>query len=159
MPNIDPARVTVIQPTTPDEVDAIADDIIALASLDPDYDDEYIDNIREFPHYLTIFYVDEQPAGIINIGDAEGYDHLGKDSLQFGGAVIPEYRETGLTQLVSPTTIRQAFLKSGKKKMLASLQPENTEARMALTALGFKHIGKRPDGRLLYKLDRKNALG
>ena len=158
MPNLDPSRVTVIQPETSEEVDAIADDLLSIYSLDPDYDPEWIDNIREFPQYLTIFYIDEQPAGYINIGDAEGYDYLGKDSLQFGGAVLEQYRDTGLTQLVSPTTIRQAFLKSGKKKMLADTHPDNKEARFALTALGFKHIGKRPNGKLLYKLDRKDVL-
>lgn len=158
MPNFDPSRVTIIQPKTPEEVEVLADDIMALYNLDPNADPEFIDNIRDYPQYLSIFYIDDNPAGYINIGDADGYDYLGKDSLQFGGAVAPEYRDTGLTQLVSPTTIRQAFKKSGKRKMLADTDPENTEARFALTALGFKHIGKRPNGRLLYKLDRKDAL-
>jgi RimJ/RimL family protein N-acetyltransferase len=158
MPNIDPARVTVIQPKTPEEVEVLADDILTLYNLDPNADPEFIDNIRDYPQYLSIFYIDDNPAGYINIGDADGYDYLGKDSLQFGGAVAPEYRDTGLTQLVSPTTIRQAFKKSGKRKMLADTDEENKEARMALAALGFKHIGKRPNGRLLYKLDRKDAL-
>jgi RimJ/RimL family protein N-acetyltransferase len=158
MPNLDPSRISVIQPTTPEDIDDLAQDIMALYSLEPDHSPDFIDCIRDYPHYVTLFYIDNIPAGLIHIGDAQGYDHLGKDSLEFSGAVLPEYRETGLTQLVSPTTIRQAFLKSGKKKMLAKTDEFNQEARMALNALGFKHIGRDKDRNLLYKLDRKDAL-
>ncbi len=158
MPNISPDRIAIIQPKTPEEVDSIADDLLAVYSLDPDYDPEWIDNIREFPQYLWLFYIDNEPAGYINIGDAEGYDYLGKDSLQFGGAVVEHYRDTGLTFLVSPLAIKQAFLRSGKKKMLADTHPDNKEAQAALAALGFRRIGNRPNGKLLYKLDRKDVL-
>jgi len=151
----------IVQPQTPEEVDALMDDLKLLVSLMPNVDDDYFDGIREFPEYLTLIYHQEKPVAFIQIEDSRGYD-IGKDSLEFSGSVLPEYRDKGLTQTVSPTVIRQAFKRTGKRKMLAKIHPENTEAQAAIVALGFERVQPHPDlplpEKVIYKLTRKSAL-
>ena len=154
---LDPETIFIVQPKTPEEVDAIADDIWSLVQLIPGQSEDYMEAIREFPHYIRLIYHLEQPVGYIKIGDSDGYDWLGKDSFDFAGAALPEYSRQGLTQLVAPKVIRQAFKNSKKIKMLARVSPDNQPARHAMNALGFRHIGK-AGANLLYKLNRKDAL-
>lgn len=162
---IPPEELFIIQPETPEQVDALADDLQALVSLIPGADTwgaDYMDAIKDYPHYLTIVYHHDKPIGYIQIEDNEGYPTLGKDSLEFSGSVIPEYRAEGITQAIAPMVIRKAFKTTGKRKMLAKIDPENKEAQMAIVALGFKRVEPHPDlpmpDKLIYKLTRQNAL-
>src|ERR1044072_3842402 len=102
---ISPSDLFIIQPKSPEEVDALADDLMPLVRLLPqsvEWLDSYIDNIRDYPHYLTLIYHEDRPVAFIQNEDNEGFDSLGKDSLEFSGAVLPEYRDKGLTMQVSP---------------------------------------------------------
>jgi RimJ/RimL family protein N-acetyltransferase len=154
----------IVQPKTPDEVDALIDDIREMVFLIPEaseWGEAFLETIQEYPRYVTLVYHDGQPVGFILITDSEGYD-LGKDTLEFWGSVIPEYRQQGLTLSISPMVIRQAFKRTGKRKMLAKIDPENKDAQMAITRLGFERIEPHPDlpppDKLIYKLTRKAAL-
>ncbi len=152
-------EILLIQPQTPEEMDDIAEDIRHIASMLPDYEEDFIEGgMREFPDNFTVVYHLGQPVAYIEINDARSHSHLGKDSMEFTGAVLPEYRDKGLTQMVSPIIIRHAFKTRGKRKMLASIPDGNDEARFALSALGFRRIGRDAQGALLYKLDRREAL-
>jgi len=150
-------EIFLIQPKSPEEVDAIAEDIHKLASLLPYYEPDFIEGgMREFPEAFTVIYHLDIPVAYIEINDSTSHD-LGKDSLEFGGSVLEMYRDRGLTQQVAPQVIRQAFKRTGKKKMLAFVPKDNKEARFAIAALGFKYFGDL-DGISRYKLDRKDAL-
>lgn len=151
----------IVQPETPEEVDELLPDLKLLISLMPEWTEEYFDGIREFPEYLTLIYHHDKPVAYIQIEDSRGYD-VGKDSLEFSGAGLPEYLEQGITQIIAPMVIRKAFRTSGKRKMLAKIDPQNKPAQMAIVALGFQRVELHPDlpppDQYLYKLTRKNAL-
>lgn len=153
-----PESIFLVQPRTPEEVDAIADDIHALASLLPFYEPDFLDGgMRDYPEAFTVIYHDDQPVAYIEINDAQSHN-LGKNSLEFGGSVLPEYRDKGLTQQVAPKVIRQAFKDRPKAiKMLANVPEDNHEARAAIVSLGFVHYGVH-EGIARYKLTREKAL-
>lgn len=154
---LNPEDIFIVQPKTPEQVDAVADDINKLALLLPFYEPDFIEGgMREFPEAFTVIYHNDEPVAYIEINDSSSHD-LGKDSMEFGGCVLPEYRDKGLTQQVAPQIIRQAFSRTGKKKMLALVPKDNTEARFAIAALGFKYFGDL-DGISRYKLNRTDAL-
>lgn len=152
----------IVQFETPEEVDELADDIMAIVSHMPSHDEDFVEGIREYPEYLTLIYHENSPVAFIQIEDNRGYDDIGKDSLEFSGAVHPAYREEGLALSISPMVIRQAFKKTGKRKMLAKIDPENKEAQMAIVALGFERVPPHPNlptpDKYIYKLTRKQAL-
>lgn len=154
--------LTIVQPQTPQGVDNLAEDFNAVASLLPGFDPAWLEGMRDFPEQLTLICHDGKPVAYIEINDNSSFDHLGKDSLEFGGAVLPEYRDNGLTMQIAPLIIRQAFRRTGKRKMLAYVDHDNAEAQMAITALGFQRIEPRPDlpapDKLIYKLTRSQAL-
>jgi RimJ/RimL family protein N-acetyltransferase len=154
---LSPDEIYLFQPQTPEQVDEVADDIHKLASLLPQYESDFLaGGMREFPEAFTLAYHNDEPVGYIEINNAESHD-LGKDSLEFGGSVLPEYRDKGLTLLVAPTVIREAFKRTGKSKMLANIPKNNQEAKHAIVALGFRFYGDK-DGLSRYKLDRTDAL-
>lgn len=155
----------IVQPETPEEVDEILPDLKPLVLLVPgatDWLNEYAELIRDYPQYLTLVYHNNKPVAYIQISDNEGFESIGKDSLEFEGSVLPEYREEGLTLSISPMVIRQAFRRTGKRKMLARIEPGNKEAQMAIAALGFQRVEPHPDlptpDKYIYKLTRKQAL-
>lgn len=148
------SEIEIVQPMTPAAVEELASDFMAVIKHLPNYDADYLETAKHFPECLTLVYAKGAPAGFIEIKDNQGWPHLGKDSLEFGGAVIPEFLDAGLTDQVAPLIIRQAFRRTGKKKMLASTHPDNKPARAALVRLGFRPIGKDTNKHLLYRLDR-----
>ena len=155
------SELFIVQPENPEEVDEILPDLRQLIELMPEWTEGYFKGIRDFPEYLTLIYHNNKPVAYIQIEDNRGYN-IGKDSLEFSGAVLPEYREQGLTLSISPMVIRQAFRRTGKRKMLAKIDPENKEAQMAIAALGFVRVEPHPDlptpDKYIYKLTRKQAL-
>ena len=155
----------IVQPETPEEVDELADSFQALIALIPnstEWGDDYMAVIRDYPQYLTLIYHHDKPIAYIQIEDNECYPNLGKDTLEFSGSGLPEYLQHGITQAIAPMVIRQAFKRTGKRKMLARIDPDNKPAQMAIAALGFKRIEPHPDlpppTQLIYKLKRKDAL-
>lgn len=154
----------IIQPETPEEVETLADDLKTLASLMPGFESwgDYVDAIKDYPHYLTLIYHHDKPVAYIQIEDSEGFPELGKDTLEFSGSGLPEYLKQGITQSIAPMVIRTAFKRTGKRKMLAKIDPGNKPAQMAIVALGFKRVEPHPDlpppDKYIYKLSRKDAL-
>jgi hypothetical protein len=151
-------NIEIAEPRTAADIEDLADDIMAVVRHAKGFDADFINGIKLFPHYLTLVYVDRIPAAIIEIKDSQGWPELGKDTLEFGGAVVPEFRHLNLTDLVAPVAIRKAFLERHAKKMLSATPAENKPARMALIRLGFRLIGKDKDKNLLYKLRRTTKL-
>lgn len=154
--HLSPDEIIIIQPKTPEEVDALAEDIHTLASLLPTYEPDFLEGgMRDFPEAFTLVYHQDRPVAYIEINDATSHD-LGKRSLSFGGCVTQEYRKTGLTHMVAPIVIKNAFTRRKMAdKMLAFIDPENKEARMAICALGFRYFGDK-DGEARYKLSRSD---
>lgn len=154
-----PEELFIVQPKTPEEVDALAEDIHAMARLLPTYDPDFLDaGMREYPDVFTLVYHNDRPVAYIETRDSRS-EEVAKETLLFGGAVLPEYRDKGLTQTVSPAVIRNAFMRlSEKKKILAETEPDNAEARHALSALGFGFYGVH-EGKARYKMTREAAIG
>jgi RimJ/RimL family protein N-acetyltransferase len=152
------SEITIALPNSDQGVENLREDIEYLAQYFPDTESDYVDAFKQFPQYLTLAYHNDEPIGMIVIKDSEG-EEVGKDSLTFGGCVVPKYRDRGITQQVAPAVIRRAFLSSHKRKMLADIHPDNTEAQMAISSLGFRRIGKTPEKNFLYILTRSEALG
>lgn len=151
---LDPERITVIEFTGPDGVEECRADIELLVRQFDSWDSDFVDWVKQHPEILTLVYVDEQPAAYIRI---DGFE-VGKESLEFSGCVMPEYRDGGLTERISPVAIRNAFRRTGKKKMLATIKEHNRPAQFAIVNLGFRRIGRDANKDLLYRLDRTTAL-
>lgn len=151
---VDLDRIKIVEFTGPEGVEALREDIEILIQQFGEYDHDFIDWVKEHPEILTLVFVDDEPAAYIRI---DGFD-VGKDSLEFSGCVMPEYRDLQLTDTISPVAIRNAFRRTGKRKMLAAIDEHNKPAQYAIARLGFRRIGRDPEKRLLYRLDRKNAL-
>ena len=151
---LDLDRIKIVEFTGPDGVDALRDDIDLLIQQFDSYDPDFVDWVKEHPEILTLVYVDDEPAAYIRIDDFD----VGKDSLEFSGCVMPEYRDGGLTERISPVAIRNAFRRTGKKKMLATIKEHNRPAQFAIVNLGFRRIGRDANKDLLYRLDRTTAL-
>ena len=150
--------IFLIQPKSADEVKALQEDIKYLASMNPGYESGYEEAIADYPEYLTLIYHHDTPIAYIELTDYRGYEYLGKETLEFGGAVHPDYRKEMITQRIVPMVLRKALKVSGKKKILTRVDDSNKEAQKAVAALGFKRIGRSHDKRILYKLDRNKAL-
>ena len=58
---IDPSELFIVQPKTPEEVDAIADDIHSVANTLPTYKPDYLDAMREYPEVFTVAYHGDKP--------------------------------------------------------------------------------------------------
>lgn len=150
--------ISIVQPRTPEEVDAVAADILQVARYFPTFEPDYLDYMRDFPGQMTLIYVGDEPAGYIEIRDCRSFQRLGTGALEFGGAVVPAHRDKLLTAKVAPVAIRLAFLRTGAKTMLAATQLDNKPARHALAGLGFAL--KRTDAKKAhYALTRGQALG
>lgn len=155
---INPSELFIVQPKTPEEVDAIADDIHSVASTLPTYKPDYLDAMRGYPEVFTVAYHGDKPIGLIEIRDSnsqcEGEPDIGPNTLVFGGFVDPDYRQYGITQMFAPVVIQGALRRTGKHKMLSFCSPDNREARFALAALGFRYFGD-CGGYSRYKLETK----
>ncbi|MCE3234544.1 MAG: hypothetical protein K0Q50_724 [Vampirovibrio sp.] len=159
------SELFIVQPETPEEVDELLPDLKRMVLQVPGAEawiDEYAQLIRDYPQYLTLIYHNNKPVAYIQIADNEGFESIGKDSLEFEGSVLPEYREHGLTLSIAPMVIRKAFKTTGKRKMLAKIDPDNKEAQIAIAALGFQRVEPHPDlplpDKVIYKLKRRDAL-
>lgn len=153
-----PEELFIVQPKTPQGVDNLAEDIHTLARLLPTYEPDFLEAMREYPDVFTLVYHNDRPVGYIETRDSRS-EEVAKETLLFGGAVLPEYRDKGLTQTVSPAVIRNAFSRlPEKKKILAETESDNSEARHALSALGFVFYGIH-EGKARYKMTREAAIG
>lgn len=147
----------ITQPTTAEEVEAFRADIEALYQHSPNPLDTFIDDVKEYPEYLTFITEGDTLAAMIEIKDDRWFPTLGKHSLMFGGVIHPDFRDTPIITEIAPAVIRSAFRSTRKRKMLAATTDDNKPAQHALSALGFKRIGRDPEKRILYKLERKHA--
>lgn len=152
---LDPSEIEIVQFSNAEAIEEYQDAIDTMIQLSPDDHDGYVDSIKDYPEALTLALVNNEPVGYIQILDKAAFKELGKDSLMFGGGVVPEYRNRGIMQQCAPYVIQRAFEDSGKTKMLAFIDPTNRPARMAIISLGFKPFGLH-NGECRYILKRSD---
>lgn len=147
--------ISIVQPQTPEEVDQLAADIWQL--LPPETDSDYLGSLRTHPKAITLIYHENKPISYIEMFDNEAREYLGAKSLEFGGAVHPDYTKSHITTRVAPAVIRKRLREAGKEKVLATAKKDDKIARRALSNLGFKFIGNAvwSPGNALFKLDTK----
>lgn len=133
-------NIQVVQPQAPEAVEALSQDIWSF--LPKGTDTDYIDGLMSHPEAVTVIYHNETPIAYIELFDNTARHYLGKESLEFGGAVHPDYRKHLITTRVAPAVIRKRMKDSGKTKVLTTCHKDNREAQRAVSSLGFKRIGR-----------------
>lgn len=166
---ISPDRITISLPQTSADILDIAGDIITVAKAfrrggEDKTDEHYIEFIQwlmEYPHVITMAYVDGKPAGYVRIDDPDANDELGRKCLELKGGVLEEYEGEGLSEIVTPIAIEKAFKRHPKqKKIICRLGTPDPKAAALLNILGFRYRETdEATGDRVYRLlkDRSNA--
>ena len=160
MTDIDASRITIAPMITAQEVYDCADDIATVARAygrgGPDKPDfyyrEFIHWLATVPEILTMIYVDGLPAAWVRIDShRDNPVEVGRKVLEFSGAILPEYQGQGLTEAIAPLVIDAAIARTGRRKVIATLQDANPQAVAALARIGFEYRDTDATGRRIYR--------
>lgn len=139
--------ITVVAPSTPEQIQALREDIEFLASFTPEVDPGFIEDIE--PGRLYLFYWGDDPSvGIL-------LDELGPKSIEIHGTSNPAHREHKVAHEATRVILNRIFSDPKRRNVIAKIDPKDKGQVGFVRRWGFQKINT-DNGRAVYRLTRSS---